>query len=962
VTTHFGITDYHAKLLAHELSCRQSPGSVERFVGALSDAQVDLNPHQIDAALFAFRNPFSNGAILADEVGLGKTIEAGLVLSQKWAERRRRLLVIMPANLRKQWSQELDDKFHLPSIILEARSFTADINNAKSNPFEQLEIVLCSFQFAMSKERYIRAIDWDLVVVDESHRLRNVYKSTSRMARKIKSAIGHSPKLLLTATPLQNSLRELYGLVSIIDEFTFGDLKSFNKRFARPANKEDFDELKERLKPVCKRTLRRQVSEYINYTERRAIVQEFQPLPEEQHLYDQVTEYLQRDTLFALPDGQRHLMTSLLRKLLASSTFAIAPTLEGLALRLKRNAGGTRHVGEAVHNGDCDRDAFQEAVEECAEDEDAPVLGRGEYAPEQMADVKEEAEILRRLGRLARSVESNAKSGTLLTALRTGFSAAADAQRKQGAAKLIDKAVVFTESRRTQDYLFDELQKTEFAGQVVLFNGSNADQLSRHIYDRWLDRNAGTDRITGSPGANMRVALIEHFRDEAKILLATDAAAEGINLQFCNLVINYDLPWNPQRVEQRIGRCHRYGQKYDVVVVNFLNVQNAVDVRVHQLLRDKFKLFDGVFGASDEVLGAVEASVSFEKRIAGIYQKCRTTQEIEAAFDAYQRELESKIAATRDIARLQLLDNFDQDVIEKVRIESHAALDRFEAWLWTLTRHRLGEFATFDEGNHRFELKTNPFLELPLKLGLYRMGKAETDANIYRAGHPLAQRIIEEALKTVTPTTELTFNLTTGGRNISILRPYIGKRGTLRIDKLTVKSIEEEDALLLAAETDDGVELQPDECRRLFDLPASVTGFGAIPARAELDAMILKRRQAVLDRLNDRNKGWFEAEMDKLDKWAHDRRMSLRSGLDQLDNDIKAVRNALRSSRMASEKVQLRRQIWRLEHKREQAWKEYDKVVRAVIDKKERMLNGVAARLNTSFQQETLFTIRWRIA
>jgi len=195
-----------------------------------------------------------------------------------------------------------------------------------------------------------------------------------------------------------------------------------------------------------------------------------------------------------------------------------------------------------------------------------------------------------------------------------------------------------------------------------------------------------------------------------------------------------------------------------------------------------------------------------------------------------------------------------------------------------------------------------------------------------------------------------------------MLREYIGKSGTLRIDKLAVKSIEEEDALLLAAETDDGVELQPDECRRLFDLPAFVTEFRAITACERLDAIIINRRQTILDRLNDRNQTWFEAEMDKLDKWAHDRRMSLKSGLDQLDIDIKAVRNALRLTRMASEKVQLRRQIWRLEHKRDQAWKEYDKAVRAVIDEKDRMLDGAAARLKASFQQETLFTIRWRVA
>ena len=206
----------------------------------------------------------------------------------------------------------------------------------------------------------------------------------------------------------------------------------------------------------------------------------------------------------------------------------------------------------------------------------------------------------------------------------------------------------------------------------MLFNGTNTDPASKAIYQRWLAQHAGTDRVTGSPSADMRAALVENFRDDAAILIATEAAAEGINLQFCNLVVNYDLPWNPQRIEQRIGRCHRYGQKFDVVVVNFLNKNNAADQRVYELLDEKFRLFNGVFGASDEVLGAVESGVDFEKRIAAIYQKCRTPEQIQFEFDQLQQELETEIAEGQRDAREKLLDNFDQEVVEKVRIREPA--------------------------------------------------------------------------------------------------------------------------------------------------------------------------------------------------------------------------------------------------------------------------------------------------
>ncbi len=170
--------------------------------------------------------------------------------------------------------------------------------------------------------------------MDEAHRLRNVYKPTSKIAQAIKQAIAPYPKVLLTATPLQNSLLELYGLVSIVDEYAFGDLPSYRARFTRLGNEEDFAELKRRIQPICKRTLRRQVLEYVKYTNRHALVQEFVPSDEEQHLYNLVSDYLQRPKLYALPASQRQLMTLILRKLLASSTYAIAATLEGLARKL----------------------------------------------------------------------------------------------------------------------------------------------------------------------------------------------------------------------------------------------------------------------------------------------------------------------------------------------------------------------------------------------------------------------------------------------------------------------------------------------------------------------------------------------------------------------------------------------------------------------------------------------------
>jgi ERCC4-related helicase len=958
------LTDYHAKYFANELTKRCASDSVEKLASVLADAQVDLNPHQVEAALFAFRSPFSKGAILADEVGLGKTIEAGLLLAQNWAERKRRLLVVVPANLRKQWSQELADKFYLPSTILETKSFNEAIRSGRLNPFEHDTVIICSYQFARSKEPYLQQTPWNLVVIDEAHRLRNVYKTSSKIALAIKQAVAPFPKVLLTATPLQNTLLELYGLVSIIDDHAFGDLASYRARFARLGSDGDFAELKERLKPICKRTLRRQVLEYVKYTNRHALVQEFVPTEEEQRLYDLVSDYLQKPTLYALPASQRQLMTLILRKLLASSTYAISGTLDGLARKLEAAEAAATAIDAPPEELSTDWENIDELSDEWdSEKGESPQQEISRLASEQLAELRQEMARLREFHALAKSIVRNSKGEVLLTALRRGFEIAAKAQQDQGAATLQQKAVIFTESRRTQEYLFRLLSQTEFAGKVMLFNGTNNDPTSKAIYQQWLKQHSGTDRITGSPSADMRAALVENFRDHASILIATEAAAEGINLQFCNLVVNYDMPWNPQRIEQRIGRCHRYGQKFDVVVVNFLNKKNAADKRVYDLLAEKFKLFSGVFGASDEVLGAIESGVDFEKRIASIYQKCRTTEQIQFEFDQLQHELEIDIAAGQRDAREKLLDNFDQEVVEKVRVDSRNLLDRFNEQLWQLTRHLLSQFARFDEHGYSFMLQSNPFPGEKIHPGPYRMGKVVEDSNTYRVGHPLAQRVLDRG-KALTPSpAEVRFQYTGSGKKIAALEPLVGKNGWLSCTRMTVSALETEDVIVFSAFSEDGGSLDDVQCRRLFDLPASAGSGCTVPATCAsiLDSSQAQRRQTLLDETTSRNGRWFETEIEKLDRWAEDRRSSLKAELDGLDEAFKEAKKAARLAPTLPEKLERQRAARALETKREEAWRAYDEASRDVDRQKDSLLDEVSHRLEQQIQEERLFTLRWRV-
>jgi adenine-specific DNA-methyltransferase len=257
------------------------------------------------------------------------------------------------------------------------------------------------------------------------------------------------------------------------------------------------------------------------------------------------------------------------------------------------------------------------------------------------------------LADMADRIRVNAKGEALIPALETAFRHAA----RTGAPR---KAVIFTESRRTQAYLVDLLSSRGYGAGVLALSGTNDHPVAREVYARWKAAHAA-DGPPLSRAVEIKAALVEEFRERASILVATEAAAEGINLQFCSLVINYDLPWNPQRVEQRIGRCHRYGQKHDVAVLNFLNRRNEADVLVYELLAEKFKLFEGVFGASDEVLGALEAGVDIEKRIAAVYRSCRTPEEIRAAFALLRSELEDQIQAR--------LEHVDDEVRARLRVQ-----------------------------------------------------------------------------------------------------------------------------------------------------------------------------------------------------------------------------------------------------------------------------------------------------
>jgi ERCC4-related helicase len=950
-----GFSPNQSKYFAHELARSYANDHVGKLAGLLFDAQVEPKPHQIDAALFALNTPHLPGVLLADEVGLGKTIEAGIVITQFWSERRRRILIVAPASLRQQWKQELFEKFFIDARILDSSTGHALFEDDSRN---SAAVLICSYEYALRNERTLLR-QWDLVVADEAHRLRNHWTGKTKAASSLARLVANSHKtVFLTATPLQNKLEELYGIVSVFYPGYFYSLESFRERYVKNRAFAG-DDLAERVATVSKRTLRKDAEKYIRFTERLPLTLEFTPSKPEIKLYNLVNGYLQRQDLMAFSGSQRHLVALILRKRLGSSTFAIASTLENIANRLE----GELALGKQESNPE---DYFveedltsdeQEALEDVELGEDPPSESTITREDAILSEVKE----LRGFAELARSITVNEKAKKLTEALEQGFAKL----REIGAP---EKAIIFTDSTKTQEYLASALSESGWGEGLVLFNGSNNFPESQEIYRNWLSANSGGDLITGIPASDRRKALVDYFRDTGRVMIATEAAGEGVNLQFCSMVVNYDLPWNPQRVEQRIGRAHRYGQQHNVVVVNFANRGNAAEARILELLANKFRLFESVFGASDQVLGSIEDGFDFEKKINAILDRCKTAEEINAAFDSLEAEFAEEISEEMERSRAKVFDNLDPTVQDRLRTydqQSGEVLNTFERLLLSVTKFELAPFAEFHGDGRLFDLQQAP--EDGIALGRYFF-KSQPDKNAhqYRFASPLAEYVIDEATLRETPPARMVFSLSQSPRVSSAVRELAGKRGTLTssLVEFTMSAREQnlsESYLVSSAKTLDGQWLDSEYVAELLELHCiQSTEVSAIDVSI-FDTRLSAEVDELGKEVQTRNTRFHSEQEDIIYRSIEDRNAEANGRIREFRAKEKEER---RLAKLADDPVQ------QLKHKQEakkwdQRAEEEDEAFRA--DKKmlrvegDRLLELIEQSLKGTKSRRQLFAAEWEV-
>lgn len=944
------LSDYQAKFYAHELERSYASDHVGRLAGLLFDAQVDPKPHQVDAALFALQTPFTPGVILADEVGLGKTIEAGIVISQYWAERKRRILIITPSSLRQQWMQELNEKFALPASLLERGNLD---ELTRSGAHEQ--ILICSYEFA--KSQYLSLTrPWDLVVCDEAHRLRSYWTGQAKIAANVaRICRGATKTVMLTATPLQNRLEELFGLVSVFAPDYFRSLDTFKERYINNPEGIGNDDLSARVAQIAKRTLRKDANKYIRFTTRIPLTIAFTPSEDEIQLYDFINSYLQRPFLWAFAKSQRHLSALILRKRLGSSSYAVASTLESIADRLEAeaNSGKRRNDAGAFIK---DQDLTSEEREE-ADHTNAPLEGvEGSERAEMLAEVQE----LRDYAELARSITVNQKAVKLVDALEQGFAKL----REIGAP---EKAIIFTDSTVTQEYLAQSLCDAGWGEGLVLFNGTNSSTEANEIYRKWLEENKGSDLVTGIHAADRRKALVDEFRQHGRLMIATEAAAEGINLQFCSMLVNYDLPWNPQRVEQRIGRVHRFGQKHNVVVVNFSNKGNLAEERILQLLTEKFQLFTSVFGSSDEVLGQIEDGLDFEKNIAAILDRCTTAEQIDAEFTKLEERYAAQISREMKSTRKKVFDNLDPKVRDKLKsydTQTGVVLNAFERLLIALTRYELADLATFNDTATQFTLTQPPVPGITIGEYFFK-AEPRKGAHQYRYSSELCQWVVDSAKKHKTPPARLTFQIKGSVRVTAIARRLRNKTGRLTVHETTFTMQAgnqnlRETYLLLAGFFEDGTPMDHEQIRDLLDL----TCINAAPETVSTDGFseaIDTLRSHLANDVQDRNATFYLQQEALIDA----ARLDLKAVFDAKVRDFHAkeatATKAARKASSTAEQLKLTREARQWRRRAEEADDEYRHERDKLRNESDTYLDNAMRALDAQVSTDELFTINWEV-
>lgn len=810
----------------------------KKFIPVFASSDIEIFPHQIAAAQFAMRSPYLKGVILCDEGSLGKTYEAMLVITQTWYENRKNILIIVPTSLLFQWKDIIENKFSVPFFVIDNNKIFNELsNNGNENPFNQDGIILTTYNFAQEKHEYIKQINWDLSVFEEAHHLRKFYTNDNKSTSLIHESVDGSFKLLLTATPIQNSIMDLYGLIYFIDKKVLPDAVTFYQRYFRKP--ENYPELTKQASKYCFRTTRRQAETYVKIPERVPITVEFELNNQEKEVYELLEKYIQKEEKLAFPKMDKYDLSLMLYHTFSSSSFALSKTLEGIIKRLEKMV---------------EEDSYNKKLQN-------------------------ELNHIEQIYKLSKDISENTKGIKLLETLKTGFSKL----KGLGAKK---KALIFTENKATQKYLYDLLSRKSYKDKVLMFNGDYSRDYS----------------------------IIDNFKNKAEILIATDVASEGLNLEFCSFVINYDLPYNILTIEQRINRCHRQGQECDVIVVNFINKNNFADVRMVELINKIILKFDSISGLTDNIIGNFD--VDFNKVIS----QARTKKEIDETFNRILKEYEEHNKKLVKTAEHSLFTSFSKDIADKFIILPQyieSTVEKLNNDLWDITKYFFSQMGCFNIDDKTrtvsfFGASPKVFTGSSLGRNEYSMDKNyKPRSGRHTITGSLPRRIIQQIkMNGIYDKGEIVLDGNFEECDIGYYEINIKSKKDFSLSKSFYKFV---------GRTTSGRDLTHDECKEIMELPAvSCKQYGNKISEMDwwkgekklhhkLDDMVSAK--SFIEKVMSENSSSEEENIEQLKQYTNYKKSELRRNINQIEHQLKTFEQRLNDVSSLEEKLTLKKSI-----------------------------------------------------
>ncbi len=950
-----GITYYHTKYLAAKIKRKSSMESFNKLLPIIYDSDLPLYPHQLAAADFVNNSTTVQGTILSDEMGLGKTIEAGLAISLMWNEGYKQILIIAPVADLKMWKAILITKFGLDVEIYNKYKLREFRKNKVNRPFAREVIKICSYKFAFENYSSINPVKWDLVTLDQAHRVENVYDIKSEVGDVIRQIAYGRRCLLITSNPLQSTMKRLFKLGNLVDKYAFGDRRSYNYQFVSITDDIDYPNLRKRLEPIAKRTLGRRVSGFVNKSRRIEIQDIYEGTPQEADFITATINYYINTSKFGIPNEIASMPAlGLFIQMTISPKLAlggIGLVDEGLKL-IRRTRSPHKFLYKNFKSDIETLDWINEEWHRSKEKEQLEVV----KSPDLQKIIDKERNDLLLLREYALEIQTDSRFKALLSDIER-------IKKRITRRKMPKKIVIFTQSKLAQRYLVFLLRDAGFKG-VYYVNADNDNHEAQSMYEDYMKNRYIPYDKSILRDYYKRLSIIETFQKKGTILVATDKGIQDQVINKCSAIINYDLPFDPYLTDLRLKKVNGFVNNRDVYILNIVNKSNEMELWNYTKQRDIFNLFNGSYGQSDTPVGAIGVGADYSMLVFGYYMMHHTIDLVDRSFKKVEIEI-------RD-AKSQSMNNYYTTLLEKSfkdeRIEGEKYLEMYQSEVIGLkeaiTKIAMKELEKFGSvskrGRGSITIKKKPFRMENEDLGKYTFDEIglENRRKFY-LNRGIGKQIIESAYKRKLPCKHILFSYNSIRPRLSDLLQLKGKSGILLLKLVTIQGIQNEQYLLFCGKTVDSEILTQKQCHELMLLKAKEL----VPVRVRSNTVDLYERNLNLlfEKIRERDERIIEEVSKKIDLSIEDKVLVHKRDLRMIMIQKRKLHRRWVNAISERRKDNLDMALLEVGVFRRKKRRYIRKVRKYGLIEKDITLQKMKDMLNYQTKSENLFTIKWEL-